>query len=65
MISEDQSGFLKGRFIGENVRLVIDAIKMAKELNLPGLFLFCDFQQAYDCINWDYLKTMLHWIWIR
>ena len=60
VISEDQSGFLKGRFIGENVRLVIDAINMSKELNLPGLLLFCDFQQAYDCISWDYLKTILH-----
>ena len=30
IINEDQTGFLKGRYIGENVRLSIDVIKYAK-----------------------------------
>ena len=59
IISEDQTGFLKGRFIGENVRLVIDAIKRTKELDVPGLLLFCDFEKAYDCVSWCYLKAAL------
>ena len=59
IISEDQTGFLKGRFIGENVRLVIDAIRLAKEFSVPGLLLFCDFEQAYDCVSWEYLKATL------
>lgn len=56
IISDDQTGFLKGRFIGENVRLVIDAIRLSKEFSVPGLLLFCDFEKAYDCVSWEYLK---------
>ena len=37
IINEDQTGFIKGRFIGENVRLIIDIIRRSKARNTPGL----------------------------
>ena len=57
IINEDQTGFLKGRYIGENVRLIIDVIKYAKAHDMPGLIMFCDWRKAYDSVNWEYLKN--------
>ena len=52
-----KSGFLKGRYIGENVRMIIDIIRESDEREIPGLLLFCDFEHAYDSVSWDYLKN--------
>ena len=48
LIDNDQTGFLKGRFIGENIRLVDGVIKYAAAKNIPGLLLFLDFEKAFD-----------------
>ena len=36
LINNDQTGFMKGRFIGENVRLIDCIIQYAAEKNIPG-----------------------------
>ena len=51
LINEDQTGFLRGRFIGKNVRMIIDILNETKEHNISGLLLFCDIQQAYDTVS--------------
>ena len=43
LINYDQTGFIKGRFIGENIRLIDSIICYAKEKNIPGLLLFSHF----------------------
>jgi len=35
LINHDQTGFLKGRFIGENIRLIDCVIQHATEKNIP------------------------------
>ena len=40
IISYDQTGFIKDRFIGKNIRLIDSVIRFAKERNIPGLLLF-------------------------
>ena len=37
LISPDQTGFLKGRYIGQNVRLVNDVAEQTKIQNIPGI----------------------------
>lgn len=39
-----QTGFLKGRYIGENIRLISEIIDFLNENNEPGIFLFSDFE---------------------
>ena len=39
LISDDQTGFIKGRFIGENIRLIDSFIKYTAERDMPGLLL--------------------------
>ena len=50
LINNDQTGFIKGRFIGENIRLLESIISYVKEKNMPGLLLFLDFEKAFDTI---------------
>ena len=55
-VHEDQTGFIKGRFIGENVRLILDLKEYCTKRNKSALLLSCDFQKAYDSVDWGYLN---------
>ena len=59
MIHTDQTGFIKGRFIGQNVRLLNDLIEYTDDKKIPGILLFTDFERAFDSIEWDYIKDVL------
>ena len=37
IISSAQTGFIKGRYIGENVRLLTDILEYVEDTNLPAL----------------------------
>ena len=58
-INEDQTGFIKGRFIGENIRLILDLMEHCNDYDKLGLLLACDFKKAYDTVDWDYLINTL------
>ena len=59
VISNDQTGFLSNRYIGENIRLVLDCIDYANSENIPGMLLFLDFEKAYDKLEWNFVKKCL------
>ena len=61
LINNDQSGFIKGRFIGENIRLVDDVINYASKNNIPGLLLFIDFEKAFDSLEWSFIERTLQY----
>ena len=56
LIHSDQSGFLKGRNIGNNVRLITDIIEYAKLNNIPGAILLLDIQKAFDSVSHDLIS---------
>ena len=58
VINADQTGYIKGRYIGENVRLS-DIISYTTAKNLPGLAIFLDFEKAFDSIEWNFLFKAL------
>ena len=59
IINNDQTGFLKGRFIGENIRLIDGIINHTKSNNIPSLLLFLDFEKAFDTVEWPFIwKTL-------
>ena len=59
IISEEQTGFIKGRYIGENVRLISEVIENANKTDEPGLIFFTDFNKAFDSLDHSFLwKTL-------
>ena len=59
LIDSDQTGFLKGRFIGENIRLIDGLINHTAARNIPGLLMFLDFEKAFDTVEWSFIwKTL-------
>ena len=61
LIDNDQTGFLKNRFIGENIRLVDSVINYAKIEQIPGLLLFIDFEKAFDSLVWSFIEKTLNY----
>ena len=61
LINQDQKGFITGRFIGENIRLVYDVLFETKKQEIPGLLLSIDFQQAFDSISWKFIHKVLNY----
>ena len=43
LINGDQTGFLAGRYIGENTRIIYDLMQYTEEMNIPGLLLLVAF----------------------
>jgi len=59
IIHEDQTGYIKGRFIGCNIRLIEDVMFFTEMNNLPGIILNIDFEKAFDSINWNFVFKSL------
>ena len=59
IIDCSQTGFIKGRYIGENIRLIQETIEKLENENLPGLLFFADFEKAFDSISHKYILRCL------
>jgi hypothetical protein len=59
VINEDQKGFVQGRHIEENVRLVEDVIDYCEEKNIPGAIMCVDQSKAFDRVEWEWLDRTL------
>ena len=59
IMNPDQTGSVKGRYIGENIRLKQDLMFYTEKENLPGIAVFIDFRKAFDTIEWHYLEKAL------
>ena len=59
IIDSSQTGFIKGRYIGENIRLIQETIEMVEKENMPGLLFFADFEKAFDSISHNYIIKCL------
>ena len=61
IINNDQTGFLKNRAIGENIRLIDSIIKYKNTKQIPGLLLFIDFEKAFDSLEWPLIEKTLRY----
>ena len=62
LIDKDQTGFIKGRYIGENIRLIYDLMNYTEENNIPGLLLLIDFEKAFDSLSWQFIHKALKFL---
>lgn len=59
LISPYQSGFIPGRQITDNIRLVTNLIQDANIKSQPVLLLSLDLNKAFDSLTWRYLDLIL------
>ena len=64
MIHENQVGFIKGRFIGENTRQLYDNMHhlQLEERNSKGPLLLVDFEKAFDSISRKFIDNVLSFL---
>ena len=58
LINEDQTGFVSGLFMGENIRCLYDVLQFTETNNIPGLLMLIDFQKAFDSISWPFIQKV-------
>ena len=59
IISVDQNGYIKNRFIGFNIRQIDDIIDYSEKFDIDCSVLFLDFRKAFDTIEWDFMIESL------
>ncbi|XP_057809058.1 uncharacterized protein LOC131023530 [Salvia miltiorrhiza] len=59
IISENQSAFIKGRFILDGVVILSEVIEEAKREKNGRMIFKIDFAKAYDSVEWDFIDSML------
>ncbi|XP_060170402.1 uncharacterized protein LOC132601318 [Lycium barbarum] len=60
LISDNQSGFVKGRLITENILLTQEIVHGMKQANQGGnIIIKLDMSKAYDKLSWSFLTAVL------
>ena len=59
IIHANQSGYVKGRFIAEAARSILDVMDFTKRENIPGILLFSYFEKAFDSVDWNFMLNCL------
>ena len=61
LINNSQTGFLKGRYIGENIRTIFEVIEYLNDEDKAGLIFFADFEKAFDSIDHEFIFKTLNY----
>ena len=59
LISEEQTAFVKNRYIGEPIRLVQDIMHYTEKHNKSGILFAADFSAAFDSLHHPFMFTAL------
>ena len=51
LIHPDQTGFIKGRYIGENIRLNSNILDLTNKQQIPGILIALDYCKAFDSLK--------------
>ena len=61
IIHKNQTGFLKGRNISENLRNILDVIDYTKLHEVPAVLISIDFEKAFDNVCYQSLFKIMYW----
>ena len=59
LIHKSQTGFQKGKQLGENIIKLLSVIDYCEEKNKPGLLMSINFRKAFDSVRWDFIEKVL------
>ena len=60
LIHPDQTGFIKGRYIGENIKLITDILDLTSKQQIPGILVALDSRKAFDSLEWPFIMETLN-----
>ncbi|KAL9969964.1 hypothetical protein ACROYT_G022257 [Oculina patagonica] len=55
LVHSDQTGFMKGRYIAENIRLINDVMEYTMTEKKGGILVSLDFKKAFDTLEWQFI----------
>lgn len=55
IIDNDQSGFIPGRLLSDNIRQTLDIIDYAQNNDTNLLLLTLDAEKAFDLVSWPFM----------
>ena len=61
IIHPNQTGFLHGRYIGDNIRQVLETIEYYEISGTPGLVFIADFEKAFDKVRLEFIYKCLEY----
>ena len=59
IVHNNQVGYVKGRYIGQNIRTAIDILQYTKLENKSGILISVDFEKAFDSVEWSFMIEVL------
>ena len=59
IVHKDQTGFIKDRFIANNIRHTLDIIQITQQKKIQGAILSINFNKCYDWIEWFGIEKAL------
>ena len=59
IVAMDQVGYIKGRQIIENIRIINDMMSYTDLKHIPGFITLIDFEKAFDSVEWPFLINTL------
>ena len=60
LIDKNQTGFIKGTYKGENIRIVYDVMKYTEISVIPDLLVLINLEKAFDSIFWTSVNLALN-----
>ena len=61
IVCSDQSAYIRGRYMGTNIRVINDIINHYDMTKQNGFLFMLDFQKAFDSIEWSFLYKTLNY----
>ena len=62
LISTDQTGFVAGRNISDNLRKILDAVEYTNQHKNDALILLIDFKTAFDRVEYASVSKIMEWM---
>ena len=59
LVHTDQNGFIKDRYIGQNIDLLYQIIEHTENNHTPGIIFTADFEKAFDKLSWRFIDRVL------
>ena len=59
IIEHDQTAYVKGRFIGESIRLISDILEVTDKYDIGGFLITADIEKAFDSLDHLFLLAAL------